>query len=308
MRRLVTLWLFVAGCGSHAAGGTGGTAAPITQDVAARACIIAHACGLPLGMVTAEEVGVTGCSVGVMFLNDAPEATSEHIGPSEVDCIAKAGSDCDAVASCLNDGKGAQPCKQSSGCDGSVILSCRADDGATANQTRFDCASFGEICTAGQENACVDGTCTGQYERCDGNVSEICEGGVLTRTDCSAQNATCSTTGLLPCVSNAPACTPVGDSAHFDGLRCEGTTLITCAGHEQPRDCAQFGLGCFAFTEGNVSLARCQAGSQCDPFATAAACNGTMLTFCNDGLTTTIDCAALGFATCSADNGGQCSR
>lgn len=229
----------VAGCGSHAAGGSGGTVTPIMQDVAARACIIAHACGLPLGMVTAEEVGVTGCSVGVMFLNAAPEATSEHIGPSEVDCIAKAGSDCDAVASCLNGGKGAQPCKQSSGCDGSVILSCRADDGATADQTRFDCASFGKTCTAGQENACVDGTCTGQYERCDGNVSEICEGGVLTRTDCSAQNATCSTTGLLPCASNAPACTPVGDSAHFDGLRCDGTTLITCAGHEQPRDCAQ---------------------------------------------------------------------
>ena len=308
MRSWLVPILIITGCGSHTTSGSGGgSGEKVTPDVAAKACVIAHACGLPLGMLTNEEVGVTGCAFGVMFVNEAVEATSEHLGPSEVDCIAKAGNDCDAVKSCLNGGKGIQPCKQSGGCDGSVIIGCRTDDGVPAFQTRFDCASVGEVCFLGQTNECVIATCSSDYQRCDGNVSEICDGGVLTRTDCGALNATCSMTDLSPCVSNAPTCTPVGDSEHFDGLRCEGNTLITCEVRETPRDCTQLGLGCFTFTEANVQISRCQAGNECDPFATAAMCAGTQLTFCNDGLMTTIDCAALGFSTCSAANGGQCS-
>src|ERR1700760_3714057 len=122
MRRWLLAVVMVVGCGGNKSG-AGSSGEVVTADAAAKACISALACGLPLGMVSADAFGVTGCAFGVRFVNAAPEATSEHIGPSEVDCMARAGSDCSAVASCLNGGKGAAPCKQSSGCDGTVILS-----------------------------------------------------------------------------------------------------------------------------------------------------------------------------------------
>jgi hypothetical protein len=310
MKRLLVL-LAIAGCGSSGTGGgggSGGSAEVVTTDAATRACVAAVACGLTLVPLSYESVGVTGCASGVMWLNEPSYAAAYRIGPHEVNCIAGAGSSCDAVKSCVNGGHGAQACKLPGGCDGSIIYGCGSNF-----QTQFDCASAGQTCYAGTSNRCVTGLCQQGSQKCNGNVLETCNGTFVEQEDCGAENAICAAiSGGARCQPGGAACTLTTDHYHFDGLRCEGTTLITCGASEVPRDCARLGLGCVPVMDAaaggaSMQVARCQAGSACDPFSTPAACNGTQLTFCNNGLSTTVDCAALGYAACQADQGGRCT-
>src|SRR6266542_4329316 len=182
------------------------------------------------------------------------------------------------------------------------------------------CAAAGDVCVYNSVNLCAPGACTESFRRCDGNVHRTCNlglgGGYIVEVDCTEQSGTCSTTEPRECVRNGPACTrPNIDVLHFDGIRCDGDTLVDCVGQESPRDCAQFGLRCFSVSDVTrddpqqpVAVARCQAGNECDPITAPASCNGTVLTFCNNGLNRTIDCAALGFAGCKVDDGGQCTK
>jgi hypothetical protein len=107
---------------------------------------------------------------------------------------------------------------------------------------------------------------------------------------------------------------PVGDYDY--GVRCDGSLRVECLlGNEILFDCSKIGLGCVPVVVSTqtappqqVQVARCQAGNECEPSSTPASCDGTKLTFCNNGLRATIDCAALGFAGCGADQGGHCTR
>jgi hypothetical protein len=95
---------------------------------------------------------------------------------------------------------------------------------------------------------------------------------------------------------------------------CSGAAIKYCPGGvETRRDCPSqlVGSSCLAATgpaANPAPIVYCSLGTECVPIKGAESCNGTMITFCGSGLTTTVDCARLGFSRCVAGStGGHCS-
>jgi hypothetical protein len=295
MKKLSFLLLLVAaGCGNSTVTTQSGTAA----------CVTAAACNIIPG-------GVVGCANAVALINDNSVAAAAKIGPSQVNCIAAAGSDCAAAKKCLANGATPATCSGvSASCAATTWQSCTTAAGSGGNQGTqlFDCASVGQACfTNGANTNCGFGTCSGGGSMCvtpdgtaGGNLVQTCQQGITERQDCGAIDASCNPSGIFGphCRGNGPACSGNGS------LRCDGTVLVSCSdGQESRQDCSKFGLGCFGKTGGGFD---CLAGTECDPNQSPT-CMGNTLQFCNKGKSQKFDCAGAGFSSCSPNNGGSCA-
>jgi hypothetical protein len=306
MRRFVFVLIFIAGCGNGS----------VTPQSAALACITASACGIPLYPRGGGANAVSACVELVPFINSPEGALGLMITPSQADCVAAAGSNCAAAKRCLAGGNTPTVCPTvHESCDGTTWNSCTSTvgSGGSFGERTFDCAAYGELCIASTAD-CGVGTCQPAQGACvtadgkpGGNFVEGCYGGGTTkRRDCGRLAASCIPPGLTTvahCRGNGAACTApaTGD----DTVGCDGNVLLHCLDGQLGReDCGQYKLGCFAKLSG--SGYGCALGNDCDPYATAATCAGKSLTLCNNGKLQTIDCGAIGFATCDASNGGSC--
>ncbi|MGZ3406501.1 MAG: hypothetical protein ACXVAN_08680 [Polyangia bacterium] len=303
MHKLSTLVLVAAvvGCGSST----------VTQQSGAAACITASGCGIIVG-------GISNCTQYVVLVNDPAVAAAAHLSPSQVNCIAAAGSDCAKAKQCLANGMTPATCSGNArSCTGNVWQQCTATAGSGTNMgiQLYDCSSVGEMCVTNNGNTdCGFGTCSGGAATCvtpdgtaGGNLVQSCNNGILQRQDCGRFDSSCNPSGILGahCRGNGAACSkgPLGDTT----LRCDGTVLVSCSdGQESRYDCGKDNLGCFSGVGGNAF--GCAAGADCDPRNFSATCVGTKLTFCNKGLVQTADCGAAGFASCSPNGGGSCSN
>ena len=297
MRKLGLLLLLVAGCGNG----------NVTAQSGAAACITAAACGIVTG-------GVSFCTQYVITVNDPAVATAAHFSPSEVNCIASAGSNCAAAKKCLGGGNTPATCSgNAQSCNGNTWQQCTPVAGSGGNDgiQTFDCAAYGQMCVTNNGNTnCGYGTCSGLSAACvsadgtpGGSFVQTCNGGILERDDCSRFDSACNPNGVAHCRGNGPACNSLTNDAT---VRCDGSVLVTCAdGQEARQDCAKDGLGCFSGVGGKKF--GCAAGTACDTGSYGAQCQGTKLTFCNKGLIQTVDCSSAGFTACNANAGGSCS-
>jgi hypothetical protein len=274
---VLSLATLLAGCGSDGPG-------TASADDAARACATSYACGLRFAGAYGRT-GVSGCAVVLSQLNDRATAAAQLAGPRELRCLAGA-ADCAAARRCLNGGADPQSCTGAlGGCNGDMLVFCSPQGDGTSATARFDCASAGRRCS---------GPGAGAYPYCAGEAPATDDG--------------------------APACSDPGavvDLYHYDGLRCDGAdTLVVCrAGHEARVDCRALGLGCFATRDTDrynpsvgYDVARCAVAADCDPFTTAATCDGSKLTFCANGALFTVDCASRDGAGCDPAQGGRCTK
>jgi len=293
MKKLGLLLVLVAGCGNG-----------VSLQSGAQACITAAACGIVTG-------GVSACTQVVGLVNDGSVAASAHFGPSEVNCIASAGSNCANAKKCIAGGQTPATCSGlATSCAGNTWQQCNAAAGSAGNNgiQTFDCSSVGEMCVTNNGNTdCGFGTCSPGAATCNGNVVQTCGNGILQETDCGKSDATCNPSGVAHCRGNGAPCTSrsLGD----DTLRCDGSTLVTCAdGQEARTDCGRYNLGCHPGVGNGANAFVCSAGTECDPGSFGAICMGTKLQFCNKGVQQTIDCKSLGFAACNPNNGGSCGN
>jgi len=290
---MLVVGVLVGGCGNS------NTISPAS---AVKGCSTAASCDL-LG-----QSGIQGCASSVVALNDPALVAFFRVPLSgaEVNCLAAAGKDCNAAKRCLNNGMPPMTCSGSGPlvCSGPTLLqSC-----SNGNTTQFDCAFYGETCLSGRNNvACGAGTCSPGAGSCMGTSLQSCDSnGVYHVTSCAEIGSTCVTSGTAHCRGTGAACQgPVlgfGDNS----LRCDGDKLINCFdGQEAAFDCTRLQLHCFPNAKGNH--AACALGNQCDPGNAMTVCNGTVLSFCNNGKPDTYDCASGGWSRCIPDNGGSCS-
>jgi hypothetical protein len=121
--------------------------------------------------------------------------------------------------------------------------------------------------------------------------------------DCTAVGAACNPSLVPHCRGTGAACT--ASSVDDTSLRCDGDVLVSCMdGQEAALDCARLNAHCFVNAKG--AHAACALGTACDPNTYGPTCNGTVLTFCNDGTVDTYDCAQGGFISCNPLFGGSC--
>lgn len=298
--------LLVVGCGSGVTGATG-----------AAACITASACG-----IISNNTSV--CTQTIEYLNDPAAEADLHVDAQQVNCIATAGSNCDAARACLNYNRAAQPCSGSSAmCDGSDLVLCDRYTGVNgANGTRrFHCGELGAggTCVVGAPQlgiATVDcgyASCSPDSATClDNNTLQTCAGGILRKTDCSVHGATCIPGTLARCGGAGPGCTR--RSALDNTVGCDGNFLVTCGldQREGRYDCGRDNLKClptFAVNGATPAVAYgCYLGNECDPSVYMASCTGNTLDFCNNGKKWKIDCTKFGFNQCDPSGGGRCAK
>jgi hypothetical protein len=311
MKKLVlAATLLAIGCGNGVTGETG-----------VAACLTLNACGM-------VKVGASACTQFIEAVNEPAVEGTIHISAAQVNCVASAGSNCDAARACLNGGQKPAMCSGSSSmCSGNTWSTC---DGLTGsggtNGTRiFDCGLVGSgaTCVVGASilgTARIDcgyGSCdpasTDAVKCLDTNTVQTCDRGIVGKTDCSRNGETCIPGGLLPahCAGAGAGCAVKtnGDST----IRCDGNTLVSCSGqHEAKVDCGRDNLKClptFAGSNGSANPAfGCYLGNECDPNAYSAQCNGLQLTFCNKGKIQTAQCGQLGFSGCDPSGGGSCTK
>jgi hypothetical protein len=289
---LVALALTLAACSGSSISVTDGTAA----------CASAVACGL------VGQTNIQACTANVLAIND-PNLVSffqTAITATQVDCLARAGHDCNAAKMCLNNGQAPSSCSGTGpqSCTGTVMTSCESSGGQNFT-TQFDCAVYGEMCLSGKNHVeCGAGTCAAVAATCSGTSVQTCDNNNVFRLfDCTEIGASCNPSLVAHCRGNGAAC--AAPSASDSSLRCDGDTLVSCLdGQEAALDCTKLGVHCFANAKGDH--AACALGNACDPSTYGATCSGTTLSFCNDGRVDTYDCAQGGFTMCNPANGGSC--
>ncbi len=278
MRGIVVCVLVVLGCGGGGGGGDGG--ATFTQEQATDAC-----------------VSLTGC-LGADGLNDCFTDILTSFAPATVRCLAAARSDCAAVSTCLGATITAAPaCTPGTRCDGNNLVECV--DGVQATTACGNVETTGPSCvtsTTGR-GACGVTTCTTDSQTCNGSVLEVCQAsqGILKERDCADFGLDCIS-GVCTSPGGGGACTQTT-------VHCNGTAIEDCTnGVTALLDCPSRvpGSTCYA----NATDAYCGFGDECFPTKGAETCNGTSITFCANGITTTLDCTSFGFTRCSF---GRCA-
>ena len=265
-------------------GGAGGSPpAPLTTDEAIRAC--------------AAYSGCINGSLGGCIKTTLPLELSRE----QARCLAQAGADCEAALGCV--GTTLDPARQCDpeqySCEGHNQVICRP-----THTSYTDCRqvplSGGPTCIMGKSGnpQCALGSCDTADTACNGSVLTQCdelEGVRIFIRDCADAGLKCSASANgASCVSTGPAC---------EAPRCDGTTAVTClGGHEVASDCAAILADSTCAVDQALETATCVLGNGCTP--EAATCTGTVLNFCAAGLQQTLDCATLGFSTCSID--GHC--
>lgn len=202
--------------------------------------------------------------------------------------------DCPNFITCVNGGP-SQPCT------GQTAYNACLDAGVSrcivglSHNLLSDCGGWNLSCREGTPTNytnCSLGTCdAGVGVSCLGNIRVSCQKGSLWQVnDCSKlEQAACGQLdgGLYGCVGTGAPCT---------APRCEGDTVVFCLnGNEARYDCTKQELKCITDINGNPI---CRKGVDCDQNSFGETCNGTVLTYCDNGKLKTIDCAAAGLGTC----------
>lgn len=291
----VLLAVAMAGCGS-------GTSA----SVGSRACIAVASCGL-------FDVSLNSCSFGIHLLGNEVVSNSFKLTTTQVQCVASAGSNCDAARKCFNNGNAPATCTTGSrSCEGSTLVLCEPNLSApgTPGTRRYDCANAGLQCiTNGNNLDCGTASCAGINASCSGTDLLYCDSNIQRAYPCGDFNATCVTTGLAPhCRGSGAACSQGGaNPLNPPRIRCDGAKIISCVdGQEAATDCGIYGLGCFANLNGNAF--ECAFDDQCDQSYNSTCSADGVLTFCNGGKVDTFSCKSNGYSACAPDNGGRCIK
>jgi hypothetical protein len=141
----------------------------------------------------------------------------------------------------------------------------------------------------------------GQGSFCDGDVVVSCFSGLVEfTTDCAEWRLACSEEGdAASCQGDGRSCLPGTEG-------CDGDDAILCLGYREAT------VACDGLVEGRTCAmsgdrAECAPpGDGCDPLTTPGACEGSELVLCSaGGGSTRVDCAALGFETCTLDATGR---
>jgi hypothetical protein len=136
--------------------------------------------------------------------------------------------------------------------------------------------------------------------------------GVFRGPDCASLGLSCSAGS---CIGSGAACTPGSfpreGYVFYDGVRCDGDALITCAnGNEHRLACSSVAEGFSCHTLNGTSF--CGLAAECVPAEPGAGngpdatCEGNNVVFCNAGRIDRIDCTSLGFERCDATNSYGC--
>lgn len=214
--------------------------------------------------------------------------------------LASGEAECDAFLSTTWGAWDGVPCTP--GCSGGIAVSC--DEGPSGPASRVNCYELGVDCrvdaatsraVCGPELACTDEV------RCEGERLVYCRGEYRV-TDCGAL-------GLL-CDPSSGGCAL--DEACVDGgsTRCDGDVLVSSGCSESGRrvvghdlDCRRLGLTCdpIQLACGTGRASTCADGE-------APTCDGSRVVYCLGGEMREIDCASIGFSTCTLVDGvGTCA-
>jgi hypothetical protein len=299
MNRLCVLLLALPACN---------TDSTVNSSTGVAACATAIACGIldPVG-----THGISGCTAQALQVNDPLVAAIAHFSTQMVNCIAAAGANCDNAKKCLGGGVTPAPCSGNSrSCEGAVLSFCTtaAGSGGTMGVQKFNCGDVAEMCVAnGAAIECGFGTCAGGNNMCVGTKVQLCQNGIVQQYDCSNYGDTCVAGVVGPhCRGTGATCQTTSLNLLGSPLRCDGNVLVRCADSQESRlDCAARNQVCVANVNGQTF--DCALGNSCDPSTFSATCAGTVLSYCNDGVLSTYDCAAAGFKGCAPDNGGRCT-
>lgn len=222
-------------------------------------------------------------------------------------CLATRGGGCSAARECTGYSLalGAEGCVP--GCQGSVFHECY--DRA---QLAIDCSKLGMVCSP--DSGCADPDSLpcddGSLASCAGEVAVTCsDGATHGGPDCAALGLHCESGA---CRGAGASCVSYDEEEYavtYQGLSCAGNTLRSCVGgREHELDCSALGAG-FSCRERDGVLF-CGLAAECVPAelpnydqrGTGVACDGSVLTVCNAGRLTSVDCKQLGFQTCDAEH------
>jgi hypothetical protein len=272
------------------------------------ACANAVACGI-VDLTTTH--GITGCTAQALQTNDVLVAAASHFSTQIVNCVAAAHGNCEAAKACLGGGATPAACTGASrSCDGTVLSFCSAAAGTGGNMgvQKFNCGDIAEMCVVnGAAAECGFGTCVAGNNMCVGSKVQACNNGIVEQYDCGNYGDTCVAGVLGPhCRGTGATCQTTTLDLLGTPLRCDGNVLVRCADSQESRlDCAVSNQVCVSNVNGQAY--GCALGNSCSPTTFSATCAGNVLSFCNDGVLGTFDCAAAGFKGCAPDNGGHCT-
>ena len=297
------VWLLVAcaACGSGTAGLF--TPRPVSVDAIRKACAMEVSCLSPPPLASAGDC-VTQFELGLA------SGAGIFFGPSASDLdrivgCASSNGDCASALACASRNHGPNWCATHSngGCDGNVIIFCLSGWGLQQQ----DCGQFGLSCreangaaTCTNGNACM-GTepvhCVGsQIVQC--NASTMLESSI----DCAVAlpGSTCMTF-TDPGGGSTTGCFPAGGGCSPDGVRCDGTTGVTCQhGRELRVACGDFGSHCVLTGMGASASFNCVPNQTQCTSQTPDSCMGSSLVMCVNGQELGTQCSSIGFTSCQA--------
>ena len=278
---------------------------PVTADTEtmARAAVLVRSC---IGAFAGQPVGSATSILMQIYGTIGPRTEIARLIRDQAECLATAGTGCEAISTCLGVEFPATP-DCAPGCDGETAVFCEG------GHARWRCSSVGLRCDAASGTCvapvpCTEAAC--MEERpigCTDTVSDP-------RDVCTEYGLTCAVTdGMAGCVATGEACTTGGDgfdvrwfydptTGQSPATAClDADTLTTCvAGARHDLPCAQIadGMRCRMTSDVTPSFF-CGLGNTCNPFTAAGElCTGDAVPVCNAGRPQNVDCIALGFTRC----------
>jgi len=274
--------------------------AKLTPEQVEEVCIHIVSCQHADNPASTERV--SECVNDLMWMGMAEMGVVDY--GDVIGCIKDAGSDCEALWRCSNEGHPPEACDVSTyddHCEGRMQVAC-----SEGTITYFDCSRLdglyaGATCVedpdTGEPDCEGTATCDSSHPtNCTGSTLELCIDGELMRMDCSLIGARCTQVmpGVDYCVGRGEACTTE------DTAWCEGTSVVRClGGHEAHMDCAaQLGVEftCFA-SDGDAECG--PRGTQCDGETHIDTCSGATIEYCRWGLLDNANCTLMGYSTCT---------
>jgi hypothetical protein len=285
-----------AGSSSGTGGASGSVGAPcspepvISEDELARAVVALNSCLSDDGYYRTQTY-LRGKVGGYSYIG----------GSCFTDCLAQITTGCAGVRACfgLSDIEPGDPCNS---CQGNVAIVCGSD-----LEVRWDCSKYGGTCSAGRCIPAGRGLCEESSfdDNCDAEGRPLhCDDGLQVGPRCADFGLECrQDTFAAHCVGTGAACSapefPYFD-VHYVGRDCNAGRLSACVrGGLADLDCSSFGSDFTCQSSGGEFF--CGIASECDPATHVKSCEGTVSVMCNAGKLMRVDCAALGFAACSAN-------
>jgi hypothetical protein len=303
--------------------------------VVATAGVIAAACsspshpassgGLDLGACALVSACATNPTTGFGMLCEELATQFASVSEDAAGSAAKpdlalftcimAAKDCTALRACeLATPAQAAACTSSSvglTCQGDVLVNC-----TVAPPAASDCAAVGQHCFQnGMIAECGTAACdaTTPMSSCNGDEIVHCYGGGISSLGCGAEIPVTNCTGgpgAWTCVTHAgETCGVVGGTAQCVGAgaacdessvqaSCDGSVVVTCTGGKIGKfDCKKLGPQVTCGHDPTSAIDCVGAGTQCTD-ETSESCDGSVLTYCMWGTTSTLECKHYGLSGC----------